>query len=155
MSCTVAAVCIAFVAVGVAIYAAAAVNAVAGLNVAAAISVAVSIAITVDGGEHDGNCNSCHSQGLLGRIEPKLMDKLTVVDTFSRHLSIPELHSKAVVDFKRSEARAVLNVVINVGLIELNEEQKSEALEALERLVLKSLGANSLEIKKEDEHYDF
>lgn len=144
MSCTVAAVCIAFVAVGAAIYVAAAVNVAAGLNVAVQIAIAVNVAITVGGGGGGGgggSCATCHNtaHNSPGKIEKTMVYNLDLIEQFALITEQPILHTKAVTDFKRKEARAVLQAVINIGLVEVPESKKEELFDTLDKLVHKSL----------------
>lgn len=136
-ACSVAAVCVAFVAVAVATYAGVAINVAAGLNVAVQISVALNVAVTVD-----GVCSVyCHEPSSIGGLDKSMRDQLLLIETFSRQSETPMLYSKAVVDFKRKEARAVLQAVINLGMVSITDEQQEIAFKALDNIVLDSLGA--------------
>ncbi|MEL3928347.1 hypothetical protein V1669_13235 [Aeromonas enteropelogenes] len=135
-ACSVAVACVAFIAVAVATYAAAAINVAAGLNVAIQISVALNVAVTVD-----GVCSvNCHEPYSIGSIERSMTDQLSLIEAFSRQSATPILYSKAIVDFKRKEARAVFQAVINLGMVSITDEQQEIALKALDNIVLNSLG---------------
>ncbi|NME00366.1 hypothetical protein [Aeromonas sp. DNRA1] len=134
-ACSVAAACVAFIAVAVVTYAGAAVNVAAALNVAVQISVAVNVAVTIDG------CGvNCHEPYSVGSLERSMRDQLSLIEAFSKQSEIPMLYSKAIVDFKRKEARAVLQAVINLGMVSITDEQQETALRALDNIVLDSLG---------------
>ena len=107
----------------------------AALNVAVQISVAVNVAVTIDG------CGvNCHEPYSVGSLERSMRDQLSLIEAFSKQSETPMLYSKAIVDFKRKEARAVLQAVINLGMVSITDEQQETALRALDNIVLDSLG---------------
>lgn len=136
MACSVVAVCVAVITVGVATSVAAAINVAAALNVAVQISVAVNVAVTAGG----GGCNSSYEKSCkIDWLEPTMITDLNLMEQFSNITENPVIHTKAIADFKRKEARAVLQAAINIGLVEVSDSKRKTLFEALDKVVNKAL----------------
>ena len=136
--------CVVVVAVVAATYVGVGVNVGVGLNVGAWISIAVNMAVTVNSGPHGDNsdCNACHLEGIpasIGRLENTMNTNLSIFQQFAQITNSAALHTKALVEYKKSEARAIVQAAERLGMIQIKEEDRSTAMAELDKFVEESL----------------